>query len=192
MGTDIYANRSVVATIEELVKLINGSNKNTILVAAEFFGEVYAEELSIAEKYDVDGADYLDCSQCELKAFKEHFVDRVNSLKKVTVKEVRKILTKSIPTYEDNGDASHEYDQIWVSLWEYILEVIAHGLPKPKALMYFRHPRICGWEVPLEKPVLVFDSNQCFKNETTAEGEALRKALKRKKLDDVLWVSMSY
>mgnify|MGYP001173169178 CR=1 FL=1 len=46
--------------------------------------------------------------------------------------------------------------------------------------------------MPIDKPVLVFDSDQCFEYKTSKAGEALRKVLKRPKLDDVLWVSMSY
>jgi hypothetical protein len=191
MGMDMEARRSVMTTVKEMAGLINAGNMHDVVEAVSIFESVYAKELAAAKPVSL--GDYYSGGH-EDWMVKERFIKPIKTLNRVTVKDIRKILTEAMPIPEDDLEQFIEHDGfgMLVSLWSCILERIAPNFPELSSLIYFNYIGSCGTEVPLNTAVFIFEAEDCFERRPSPAGEVLRKALKRPVLDEIRWVAVNY
>ena len=96
------------------------------------------------------------------------------------------MLTESCAEYYFSDNSTLILDDIW-----YILLDVAGLFLPPVTFEYWSRPRWNGWDVPADTPCVVFDPDDLFETKMTQEGEKLAKLLKREKIWQTTWTTVS-
>jgi len=166
MGTDVYAGSGVIATIEDMIKLIRKKDLKKII--------------------DICGDKSLEIDELEpLKT-----IDK-NS----TIEEVRQILLKCVrvhgePSKYGSDDCYLENEFELQVLWDEIIDKTRPELPSLDQVTLFDSPRYNGWDVPLGEACFIFNSDSCFVKNLSDEGKSLKRAIGH--CTETEWTVVSY
>ena len=151
--------------------------------------------------------DAIALLRCRLSGFpfddhpdlKRKFDERMQVIESaVSIESVRDILgslvKEHLPQDKEESYIFPEWDDDehwpWMELIRCCSRVV---LPlEPSAVRIFRSPRINGYDVPIGRPVLVFNYDDCFVQRMTAGGKALARTLRQSAISPMEWTDLSY
>jgi hypothetical protein len=92
----------------------------------------------------------------------------------------------------DEDDEDYEYDESGHirNLWDIIIKKAHPDLPKLKEVKVFVNGRECGYNVPIDEPVFIFDQSGLLKQILTDKGKRFKKVFGSCTETD--WSVMSY
>lgn len=171
MSFDYWVEKGVVYVIEDMVKLIDASNKSEIAAICRS----HALEVAGDEAGTQDGA----------KSPRNIF-GHLAELKVIpTIQELRDALVRCVEV-EDQAPTHWCYYYIQCQeslfeLWKSILEQLSgqekyRDLPELVSIELFKSNEHAASDVPVNVACFVFDSDQCFEKTLTDCGKALKRA----------------
>ena len=156
MGTDVWNESGVIASNDDMVRLIRKKDLKTII------GICKSESLAKLEITELES----------LKAIK----------KGSTIEEVKAALYECVkvhgePSKYGNDECYMENECAVFALWSEIISETRPELPNLTQVRIFDSSRYNGYDVPLGEACFIFDSDSCFIQTLSDEGKALRKAI---------------
>jgi len=173
MGTDVWSESGIIAFTEEVVKIVNGKNKNKVVEICQSFWE----NISLEEDSDK----------------KDHFKPLQNISNKSKISEIQEILSSIVNIDGEpskyNTDIEVRYSYELEDLFGSIL-ALCPDLPELKSITAFGSARLNGYSVPLGVACFIFDSNDCFEQVLTEKGKYLKKVIGHCR--ETEWTIVSY
>ncbi len=179
MGVDITACEGVLATIEDIVKIVNNKNKQQVL---DYWNNWWSPDLASCEHdrhEQVLGCLNFDPDeeQCGfvMSDLFEPLAETNASMLKIGV--VRTLL-KNMVNVEGTGlDTGVVFAEEVHSFFEGLLNKIAPKLPYLESVEAWGSSRYNGWDVPLGVACFIFDAESCFRKVPTAAGKRLKEII---------------
>lgn len=158
MGMDVYSEKGVIASIDDLVGMLR---KKDIPVVADILRS-HAE-------------DYRD----------ENIWPEITSLSlatKPTLEQIQEALKSLVvvhgsPSKYGSDDCYLEHDEDLLRLWADIITLTRPELPHLNEARVFDSGRLNGWDVPHGEACFIFSSDECFETRMTEKGKMLKKAI---------------
>ena len=176
MGMDVYSESGVVFPVEEIAARLFGKiSKPKVLNAVAEIKEIFT-----VAKNEHGMSNFL-AAENALGGLKVggDIAEWFDNL-------MREMLTECCAEYYFSDNSILILDEIWCVL----LDVAGLFLP-PVTFKYWYRPRWNGWDVPFEKPCIVFDPDDLFETKLTQNGKKMAKLLKREKLRQTTWTRVS-
>lgn len=172
MGTDIYSECGIILSKSEIIKIVNGKNKETIIdICQDFYDEI---------KNDND-------------EIKDHF-EKLNKISsKIKIKDLQEILDSLIivdgqPSKYDT-ETNVRYSYCILELFSEIIKTIPE-LPSLKDVTAFGSSRLNGYTVPLGIACFIFQSDDCYEKVLTKKGKFMKKIFGH--CNETEWTIISY
>jgi len=163
MGVDIYRGSGVIATTDQVLKIVNSKTKSLIIEGCRLWYEGLVEH------------EYADEEEFDL------FAPIKDIPKKSTIKQVREALASVVVV---GGDADKRYGDCWVQSDEFVCDLFQRllyaanfSLPYLAEVTAFGSNRYNGYDVPKGVACFVFDDNDCFIQKLSVNGKKLEKLI---------------
>jgi hypothetical protein len=178
MGIDYSSGHAMCLEIGDMVKLINGKNKRTVLEVVQSFHDsvVNGEYTSDKAKKAVSSLDNLNAKI------------KVSTLREL-ICDYHKVLGEA---GKYNGDCQFANDldgYDLLELWEGIVDVCGLDLPLLSEVRIFDSYRQND-QCPLEVPCFLFSVEDCYEKKLNSEGINLKK-LSGNYLNEISWTDVS-
>ena len=170
MGVDITACEGVLASVEDIVKIVNSKNKQKVI-------DYWHNWWSSCGK---DG----DCKyfnpeeeQCGfvMGNLFEPLAETNASILKIGV--IRTQLKNTVNVEGEGLDTGVVFSEEVNSFFEGLLNEIAPKLPYLEGVEAWGSSRYNGWEVPKGVACFIFDAESCFRKVPTAAGKRLKEII---------------
>ncbi len=178
MGVDITACEGVLAQTEDIVKLVNGKNKQHVL---DYWHDWFNASESIAEYGDGQMCGFVMKDTFEPPAATDA------SMLKIGV--IRKRLENLVNVDGTGLDCGVVFRDEVHDFFQGLLYIIAPKLPCLEGVEAWGSSRYQGYDVPKGVACFVFDVEDCFKRVPTAAGKRLKAVLGN--LDVTSWSDYS-
>ena len=179
MGTDIYSDKGVIASVEDLVKVINGKNKKDVVSICQC---MYQKILNLKD----NGSWFAEAA--------EHFSPLATLSPTMKINDIRALLVSLVVVNGEpakyNTDIEVAFADYIKELWDDIINHCAPILPELKYVQAFGSSRYNGWEVPLGEACFIFDSEECYIKTLSEQGQQLKKLIGH--CDETEWTEISY
>ncbi|MDA7910062.1 hypothetical protein N9Z53_03960 [Mariniblastus sp.] len=166
MGVDITACEGVLATVEDIFKIVDSKNKQQVL---DYWHKWYDENETIR-----DYGDEEMCGFVMKDTFEPPAATNASMLKIGVIRTRLKDLVNVDGTGLDTGVVFAEEVH---NFFEGLLEKVAPKLPYLEGVEAWGSSRYNGYEVPKGVACFVFDVESCFKRVPTAAGKKLKEII---------------
>lgn len=162
MGVDITACEGVLASVEDIVKIVNSKNKKQVI---DYWNSWWAEQ-KLNSWFDEDGE---QCGFVMGDLFKPPL-----GVHMVKIGVIRTRLKNMVNVAGTGLDTGVVFNEEVNSFFEGLLDEIAPKLPYLEGVEAWGSSRYNGWGVPLGVARFVFETEGCFKRVPTAAGKRLK------------------
>ena len=168
MGADIYSYTGILATPEQVLKVITGKNKREVI---EICQDTYDSIKQQAEE-----------QKTEWYTKKLEFFSSLNaiplniSLAKLKELLLSLVVVEGAPAKYDL-DTHVKYDEDLADLWRPIFRLSATELPELQEINAWGSGRYNGWDVPHGEARFVFCESDCYEKRITPTGKRLQKLI---------------
>lgn len=171
MGVDITACEGVLASVEDIVRIVNNKNKQQVL---DYWHNWWAEAIDHGCLQNPGDTEYEQCGFVMGNLF-EPPVETNASMLKIGVIRIR--LKEMVNVDGEGLDTGVVFQQEVHNFFEGLLEKISPKLPHLEGVEAWGSNRYNGWEVPKGVACFIFDAESCFRKVPTAAGKRLKEII---------------
>ena len=168
MGVDITACEGVLATIEDIVKIVNNKNKQQVL---DYWNNWWSDGDNNFPNTDPDEE---QCGFVMNDLFEPPAETNASMLK---IGVIRTLLKNMVNVDGEGLDTGVVFEEEVHSFFQGLLNKIAPKLPYLEGVEAWGSSRHNGWNVPLGVARFVFDVEGCFRQVPTAAGKRLKEII---------------
>ena len=165
MGVDITACEGVLASVEDIVKIVNSKNKQQVIDYWNSWWEEQGRSSYFNPEYEQCGFVMGDLFEPPLGGH----------MMKIGV--IRTRLKNMVNVAGTGLDTGVVFNEEVYTFFEGLLNEIAPKLPYLNSIEAWGSTRYNGWGVPLGVARFVFDAEGCFRRVPTASGKRLKEII---------------